>query len=337
MTEKELKDEAKAPAGGYFLYGDEDYLKEHYTKQIRAAVIEDESMAAFNEIILSDGTFTAAALEEALASPPLMQEKKLVRVSLSSYTALPEKERAALIEVYETLADYPDTVVVISVSPGGFDGGTEKKPSAALKALASHLSCVELPLQTEGKLIKWLYRHLARHSLTADERALRLMISLCGRSMLRLSGEAEKLAASALARRMPAVTEALVQDTVSVTPEEDAFQLANAVMSGNKAAALESLARAKGRGESPVKLLASVSAVFCDMAAVAHLLAEGVDRREVAKVLKIHEYRAGLYAKACAGKSLESLDRAVELCAEADVKLKTSGAGYVPLERLICS
>ena len=54
MTEKELKDSVKAPAGGYFFYGEEDYLKEHYISIIRRAVITDESVAEFNEFSFDD-------------------------------------------------------------------------------------------------------------------------------------------------------------------------------------------------------------------------------------------------------------------------------------------
>ncbi|MCQ2456845.1 MAG: hypothetical protein MJ096_05760 [Clostridia bacterium] len=136
---------------------------------------------------------------------------------------------------------------------------------------------------------------------------------------------------------MISVSEDAVREVVTVTPEEDAFRLANSVLAGDRASALDCLRNAKGRGESPIKLLASVSAVFCDMAAIAHLAAGGADKYAIASALKIHEYRVGLYMKACSGIRPEALDRTVAMCAEADVKMKTSSSGYIPLERLICA
>ena len=139
MTEKELKESVKAPEGGYFFYGDEDYLKDYYISLIRRAVITDESVADFNEICLDDENFSPSALEDAVAALPLMSDKKLIKIKLSSYDSLPEKDRKATVEI---LSDLPsDTVIIISIAAGGFDPGSEKKPTASMN---SSLNC---PLQ----------------------------------------------------------------------------------------------------------------------------------------------------------------------------------------------
>ena len=265
MTEKELKDNVKNPAGGYFFFGDEDYLKEYYGSLIRGAVIEDEGLAPFNEYTFRDDSFTADALEEALASPPMMSDLKLIKVSLSEYPPKIEKDVKKLEGVLSTVKDYPDTVTVISVSPEGFDGGSAKKPSRAMKFMSSCMNVVEFPLSGEAKLIRWLARHFAKDSLGAREDALKLMISLCGRSMHRLLGEAEKVAARAHVLGLPEVNCDVVASTVTVTPEEGAFELVNNVLAGDTAGALSLLARAKRRGENPIKLLSSITNAFCDL------------------------------------------------------------------------
>ncbi len=338
MTEKELKDHIKDPVGGYLFFGEEDYLKDYYIGQIRRAVLVDESVAEFNEFAFDTDSFSIAALEEAVASPPLMSEKKLVRVKLASYSALPEADKKALFEIIASLGELDDTVFVLAFAPDGFDGGTEKAPSAALKSFAKHMNTVNFPFGQEAKLVRWLGRHFAKEGLGADENALRLMINLCGRSMHRLAGEASKISARALSLGLPGVSPELVSATVSVTPEEDAFRLANAVLSGDTAAALDSLGRAKRRGENPIKLLAAVTAVICDLASIAQLASEGADKGTIAKALGIRsEYKVSLYMRAAGGISLSRLAAAVSLCAEADAKMKSSSLGYVPLERLICS
>ena len=264
-----------------------------------------------------------------------MSDKKLIKIKLSSFDAVPEREKKALYEILSSLPE--DTVLVLSIAAGGFDSGTEKKPSAAMKALSSVMSCVAFPLGQEAKLVRWLYRHFAERGVASDEVSLRHMISLCGRSMHRLALEAEKVASRALSSGMSAISVPLVESTVTVTVEEDAFRLANSVLEGNTAAALDCIGRAKRRNENPVKLLASVTATFCDLAAIAHLAAEGADKKEISLALKIHEYRVGLYMRAASRVSLDVLDDAVAMCAEADAKMKSMSLGYVPLERLICS
>lgn len=337
MTEKELKQSVKCPSGGYFFCGEEDYLKEYYSSVIRSAVITDESIAVFNEVIFDDDSFGAQSLSSALASPPLMSEKKLLKVRLSSYQSLSDKEKRELYDIYASLTDYPDTVLIISVAPDGFDPGSEKRPSAAFKAISKNLNAVSFPLQSEAKLIQWLSRRFATNKLSAQQDVLRQMILLCGRSMHRLRGEADKLIAAASSMNASEITNEILRAVVSQTPEEDAFMLANSVLSGNRQNALECLLRAKRRGENPVKLLASVSASFCDMAVVAQLSAENNDKRAIAAALGMHEYRVGLYMRAVSGIPHEVLADAVAKCAEAELKMKTSPLGYIPLERLICT
>ena len=337
MTEKELKDSIKSPSGGYFFYGEEDYLKEFYTMQIRSAIIADEELAPFNEYVFDSDSFNAAALEDALYAPPMMAEKKLVRARLASYSAIPEKEKKALITLFASLKELPDTVLVISVAPEGFDAGTEKKPTAAFKNIRDHLACVDFPLNTEAKLVRWIARHFAKGGLTADEDSMKLMISLCGRSMHRLLGEAEKVIARSHAMGITHVDGRLIADTVTITPEEGAFELANAILAGDAYTALECLGRAKRRNEPPIKLLGSVTSTLCELASVAHMAEEGEDKRTISQTLGIFEFKVGMYMRASAGLDTEILAKIVAMCGEADLKMKTSSLGYVPLERLICA
>ncbi len=337
MTEKELKASIKSPEGGYFFYGDEDYLKEYYTSLIRRAVITDETFADFNEILFDNDNFSTTAIEDSLMSPPMMTDKKLIKIRLSSYDALSEKEKKQFLELVPTFASYDDTVVVISVAAEGFDAGTKNKPTSAFKVMDKNLKTVDFPLSTEEKLVRWLMRHFSEDNLTADEASLRLMIKMCGRSMHRLRGEAEKVSARALSMGMNAIAPDLIMSTVTRTPEEEAFMLTNSVASGNTEAALECLGRAIRRNEPPARLLASITKSFCDMAQIYYLAAEGHDKYEIAKLLGLHHYAVSLQMNACRGVSPEIIDRIVELCCEADFKTKSGVSGYIPLERLICT
>ena len=57
------------------------------------------------------------------------------------------------------------------------------------------------------------------------------------------------------------------------------------------------------------------------------------------KKKKAGDYKIRLYANSVANKSMDRLKRALELCAEADLALKSttgSASPYLPIERLIC-
>ena len=64
----------------------------------------------------------------------------------------------------------------------------------------------------------------------------------------------------------------------------------------------------------------------------------GKNIKEIAKLLGgMHEYKAGLLAKAVSRTDPARLLRAVELCAEADAALKRSSNDYAAIEKLICA
>ena len=337
MTEKELKESLKDPVGVYFFYGEEDYLKRHYVSQIKSAVLTDETFSDFNEIIFDDATLDTAALEQSLYSPPVMADKKLILVSLASYQSLPEKQKSELLRILPLVKDYPDTVVVLSVGQDGFDRGSDKKPSGAMKAYAKFANCVYFPLGDVDKLTRWLARHFAKDNIGVTPDVLALMIRLCGRSMYRLSAEAEKVSVRALAEGRSTLTAEFLADTVSATPEEEAFMLSNALIRGDAEAALEYIARAKGRKENPVTVLASVNQIICDMALAVSLASEGEDRRSIAAVMGTHEFRVKLMLEGCAGVSAEAVAEMLSACAETELKMKSTAHGYEPLERLVCA
>ena len=73
------------------------------------------------------------------------------------------------------------------------------------------------------------------------------------------------------------------------------------------------------------------------MIAVRAMLAEGTTPAEIGAVLKLHEYRVGLYRKSLRQTSERRLRRALDACVAADAVLKLSPKGYIALEKLICS
>jgi DNA polymerase III delta subunit len=72
------------------------------------------------------------------------------------------------------------------------------------------------------------------------------------------------------------------------------------------------------------------------MLAIRRMAEEGRTPAEMAKVLSMHEFKVGLYAKSAARRTIDELQATVLRCTEADIALKRSPQGYLALERLIC-
>ena len=171
------------PAGGYLFYGDEDYLKAHAAARIREILFPDESLADFNRRTFTGETYTPGDLAEAILSPAVMVEKKLVEVTLPDGDKIKDKDRAALLEALGYLARTDDTVLLLTFPADSFDPGTAKKPSAFFKNLTKILTPVEFPLQTGVRLRRWVERHFAEAGLTVPEETVTALLTRCPADM----------------------------------------------------------------------------------------------------------------------------------------------------------
>ena len=63
----------------------------------------------------------------------------------------------------------------------------------------------------------------------------------------------------------------------------------------------------------------------------------GYPQAQIAKVMKMHEFKVGRYLKAVARIPRERLETAVALCREADLEFKSGAANFIPVEKLICA
>ncbi len=337
MTVNELISEIKrGPFGAYFFFGCEEYLKKFYIGRIRRAILgEDDTLSAFNHYVIKWGEATAEELESALAAVPMMADKTLVEV-YCDFSKI--KNHADFADMFSSF-DGESSVLIVVAPEDGFDAGNyaKKKPSEAYKIYSESFKMVDFDNQTPSELKKWIARRFSRDNITIDIPTSDFILSRCGKDMFHLSGELDKLAAAALQRKMNAITADLVAEVTVSNEEDDAFALANAIMNGDRKKALHELAACKRRQEKAPMVLGSVSKAMCDMLAVSLMLQAGAEKQEIAKSLKIHEYRAGLYINAVSNMEPARLRAAADRCREADVLMKTSRLDYIALERLICT
>jgi len=344
MTESELSREVKngTVSGVYFFYGEEDYTKNHRAESICNLVSGgDPSLAAFNVIKLrfDDRGVDISKISDAMLSPPLMSPMKVVHAHIAFVDSMSEKEKAALVTEVESYSGegFSDCILVITAGADGFDPGTQKKPNPLLTKLSKFAKCVCFDYQSDAKLAQWMARHFAEYGLTFAPGVPEMITSICTRSMYRLSGEIKKIAAYAAYQGAAVVTAEHVSACATRTDEDDAFRLANCITSGDTAGALAALAVKMRRREDPILVLAGVSKALCELAAAAAFIADGREKEDFARSLKIHEYRAGLYIRSARLRSPEFFAKAARLAAEADLTMKTSQAGYAAIERLICA
>lgn len=339
IKEADFRKEIKsAPASGYLFFGEEDYLKSFALKTARETVCPDPTFAFFNELKLEALDFSASKLLDALMPMPMMANKKLVTVSGLNFNTMRPGELDELCDILSQLPNYDYNILIITVASDCLDPGyLPKRPSAALSKLCEHLTAVHFERSTPAKLAAWTQKHFAHNGIDASPEFCAQMIEYCGKSMFILANEIDKLSFYLRSHDQTVATTELMQRVCISATEYDAFAFTNAIMENRQSTALQILADYRFRRVEPILILSDVIRVICEMVSVRALSAEGQPASEIASILKLHEFKVGLYQKSLRNTTPERLRRALDACLTADAALKLSPQGYTALERLICT
>ena len=331
-----IKDKSFAPV--YIFCGEENFLKRHYRRELVRALLPDDAADAFNHIVLEGEKIDFEALADAIASPPMMADYKLVEWHLCNFSAMREGDLTRFAEMAAMMADYPETVLLFVVDAECLDAGNlPKRPSKLYTTLSKSAAVVVFERADERSLSSWIARHFAHEGVGASPAVISLLLAECGSAMDALSGEIEKLSAYAKANGRTEITEADVRAVVAHTSESDAFALTNAILDGKSDAAYDALLDMKLRKVDPMLALGALTRAYADLLSVTLLSEEGKSQKEIAALLKMHEYKAGLYLRAAKARGTERLRAALALCRHADTASKTGAgaSGYLALEYLI--
>lgn len=339
ITEADYRKQLDCTAGrAYLFFGEEDYLKAFAIRTTRERLCPDPAFAVFNDVTLDAADFSADTLLGAMTPPPMMAENRLIVLRGADFTSMKSAQVDALIEALSLLPEYDYNTVIIHVAAGQIDEGyLPKRPSSILKKLGEVAIPVQFTAPTDARLAAWAGKHFAHFGVTAAPADCSFLISFCGKSMFNLAAEIEKLSYYVLSRNEACVTASTIRAVAVPAQSTDAFALSNAILAGRSKDALDALAVLKFERVEPTVIMGELSRTLCDMQAVRLLLDAGHSNAQIASALRLHEYKAGLMARAVAKIDPARLSRAVALSVEADAAIKRSYADYGAIETLICS
>ena len=337
MTVEELKKVLKGDRIPFMiLAGEEEYLKRYYLSSIRSRLVPDEGLAPFNHIRFEGNEIDFGRLSNALKTPPVFAEEKLVEWHLCDFDKMKEDDLERLRALCEEKDSYEGVTLVFYAEEGKLQfGNYPKRPSSRYTALSKFIDIVWFPPSTDAQLINWILRHFEKEKLLCARPSAEALLARVGHSMDTLSGEIEKLAAYCHANGRNELSVADITAVCASTFEADAFGLSNAILSGNAAVAYENLRDMKNRRQEPTMIFGSVFRVFCDLYAVALLREEGLSPDAIRERTGMHEYKLKLYLRALAGKNSQWLGAILERCRRLDLSAKLGTADYSGLERLI--
>ena len=339
MTEKEFRAEIKRGlSGGYLIFGEEEYLKNHVVDLAVKSVVGDDDFSSVNLMETDEDSYSDDFLFDAVSSVPMMAEK-CCAVCRVRFSKLEAESKEIVFAALDSLKNNPSLVLLVVIPSGYFDPGQpgKGKPSAEYSELEKYLIPVCVPYQPQGVLKKWAERHFAKDGLAVPDEALSLIVDLCGPDMYALAGEIEKLSCYTLSKGQRAVSKEDALLVCTGNGDLDAFALSNAVVSGDRERAIAAVRECRDKRQKPVSVIARMTSEFMNMMSVSILMRNGMLKNDISKKLGIHEYRVGKYMESLRDVDTSTVRAVIERCTEVDEALKTTGGGFELIERFVCT
>ncbi len=321
----------------YLLFGAETYLRDLAAKTIGDMALADSSLREFNE---TEFSLINAPVQHALAAAeqlPMISNHRVVKITDIIVSATGTKDNLkeddeASLSAY--LSRPSEKSVVIFVA-----NELDKRRKIS-KLLLENCVAVEFAELKDEELLIWARTKLKELKTEADERALRHLIGLVGNNVRRLTNEIEKLSVAALPDNL--ITFELVESLVPDSRELSNFELTDHLLSKNKARALQILKKILDDGAEPLMLLGLIASNFRRLFMSKELMQQGVERREVARILKLPYSKQEDFLAAARRADAENLTWIMRRIAQTDQAIKKSLGGggtagsRLQIELLVC-
>lgn len=338
MTLNDFKATLKSGAvsGWYIFAGEEDYLKRYYRSELVKTVAPDDAFATFNHTVFDGDAMNVLALREAIYSPPMMADYKLIEWRNAELDKLKESEISALEAIFDEKEDYPYAVVAITPTADGFDTGNEKKRSKLYTRLSRGFDIFVFEKSSDAQLLAWLKRHFDNEGIAVDMETLGVMLFRVGHSMQMLREEVTKLSSWAKANGRKFITATDVIETCAATVECDAFAISNAIIEKNAEKAFLALMDMKQNRVEPQAALAQLAKVYGELISISLLMDEGREAKDIEQIMKFHPYRLKLYMGAAKKIGTKKLSASLESLIKTDAQSKAGGVrGFKAVEMFI--
>ena len=326
--------------GLYCLFGEEEYMVDHYINKLAGEFAGGE----FDRAVFDADNFDLELFKDVISSYPVLSDYKVVIIKNADGIKFKSGEKEQLLAILsgykKDIADYACVIFKMkSLSEPEQAPGKKSGPGLA-GYLKENAELFEFKTNPPASLVKWIKKIAASEQIEISEENAGYMLERSEPKMYPLKGELDKLVRYAKAEGRATVEKGDIELLVPKKVEMEAFELTNAILDKKYGKALESLEKLKNFKEEPVAILGQVAKYFCDLFAVYLAAASSFDYASISKRTGIHEYkvRLTLGAPKKLGDPTGFIGRSLELCRECDKNLKsTSLDDFGLLENLLCN
>lgn len=292
----------------YLLFGQEGYLKKQYKQRfIKAMVPEGDTM---NYSYYEGKKTEIKEVIDLAETLPFFAERRLIVLENTGFFKSGGNDLADYIS-----GEIPETTYFIFVE------NEVDKRSRLYKAVKSGGHIVELSVQDENTLRRWIQTLVRKEKKEMAQPDIAYFINKVGTDMENITGELEKLFCYCMDRDR--ITRDDI-DAVCVTLlTNHIFEMVNAVAEQNQSRALSLYYDLLALKEQPMRILALMTRQYRDLFHVKELLRYGYSKKDIASRAGLHPFVAGKYIDLCRRFRSGDLRAVMEESADLEQRVKT--------------
>lgn len=298
----------------YLFVGEEEYLQRRAVELLRNCL--DEATRDFNFSVFALGqegpASSAIAAIDAANQIPVMGARRVVIIR--DFEKVREGELETVIEYLKRPA--PTTTLVLQSAT------LDRRRKITTAALKSCTTVWLDPLNPE-QAAAWVQGRLKQLGCQIEPGALGQLIGLVGTSLMRLSNEAEKLAAFAGGGL---ITSSAIEQLVPRWREHTNFELWDAILDRDRPRAMRLVWRLLEDGQEPLLILGALASLYRRMLLAKGLMARGAPLQEVMRATGQYGQRGLEFNARVNRTSREEIARGLTRIAETDDAIKNSVA-----------
>ncbi len=301
-----------APA--YLLLGDEGALRRRALECIRAVFDEDAGLPG-TVVQLEGGKVSAAEIVDEARSLPLFGLLADGPARLVWITEMDRLESADMAALIAYLAD-PVTATCLV-----FEAGKLDKRKALYKAVSKGAVVVDCePPKNEGDVAIWIEATLRNRGHTIEPDAVAYLLQMAGTRITVLEQELEK--AMLYVGEGGVVRAVDLEGLMGRTREHSVFELTDALVRGDRQAALRLLNVLLDDGEAPIAVLAMIGWICRQLVVAGDLAASGCSRKEAMEGIAGRWQQRGEILDRARASGRDTLMATLVGCADADLFIK---------------
>lgn len=305
----------------YIFYGEEQYRRETALNMIKKRLVPDDT-AGWDWADIRGRGVTVDEIAEAVATPPMTAEKKLVIVR--DFDPL----KNDITPVLEELSDI--SCVIFSMDDASWKPDKRLK---AYKAIEQAGFFAEFAPATAEELSNFIRRCFADRGKRIEQPEIEYMSFLCTDRMAGLMNEIEKVSAYA---HGDTIRREDIDAVATRDVEARIFDMCDELTAGHYSRALSMLSDLETAREEAIPVVAVIARQFRQLYGARLALEAQKDRSYIMELLGLRSsYIANRVSESARRVPLPRLRKALIYCLEADTELKSSRAAPYDIVRML--